>query len=112
MFNKSSRDPRDRKDFKKPLVMPNRKFMLDNHGEDISKKGINLEKTDIFNLKFMDKPYKVYVSTNNQNSYLVNIQTPTGKVIYHSVLDLRGMTTTKTAAEVAFGRIFPVRETL
>jgi len=102
---------KDKKKYIKPLVMPNKKFLLEQYKDKINDKEINLEKTDIFTFEFMEEPYKVYVSMNYQGTaFLVNVQSLNGKLIHHSILELKDSVNTKVAASIVFDKIFSVEE--
>ena len=104
-FKKFDRFKKSDKDFQgKSLVMPNRKVLEDKYSSFIQQRNIQMDKTDIFEYTFMENDYKVYVSSNLKNSFLVNITTPRGKTVYSDVIDNKG--TTKNAADKVFYSVF------
>lgn len=94
------------KDFQtKPLIMPNKKLIMEKFGKTIMEKNISLDKADIFQYSFMGVDYKVYVSNNMKNSFIVNISTMKGRILHCDLVDIdRG--NTKTAADKVFNRLF------
>lgn len=103
-FNKE-RIKKSDKDFQgKSLVMPNKKLLEEKFEYFIHNRNIRLDKADIFNYSFMNTDYKVYVSTNLRNSFVVNVSTVKGKMLHSEVLDIKG--NTKTAADKVFYNLF------
>lgn len=104
-FKKFNKFKKSDKDFQgKSLVMPNRKVLEDKYSNFIQQRNIYLDKTDVFNYSFMEQDFRVYVSTNLRNSFLVNISTLKGKMIHSDIIDIKG--TTKNAADKVFYSIF------
>ena len=102
--HKSSYDIGMSKDISRPLIMPNKKAILSKFQQEIENKGILLDRTDIFNYSHMDTDYKVYVSSNMQNSFLVNISSIKGRMLHCELIDIKG--TSKTAADQVFYSIY------
>ena len=92
------------KDCLRPLSMPNKKLILSKFDKEIDERGIDLGRTDSFDYHYMDADYKVYVSTNMANSFVVNISTPKGRILHCDIVEVKG--TTKTAADYVFGKMF------
>lgn len=98
-FNKSDKDFQG-----KSLVMPNKRLLEEKFKNFIQDKNIRLDKVDIFNYSFMNTDYKVYVSTNLRNSFIVNVSTIKGKMVHSEILDIKG--NTKIAADKVFYNLF------